>query len=385
MIKLSASSIRTFKACPLRFLYNYIYRLRKIEKTESQRIGTNWHKCMEILSWEPGAECPECKDKDLFQCPVCGVENGTLPDTQLEMIANYLDFVYDEAPIIKDPVDLAVERDRILYSLMGYLEYYNSQETDYETLATEVPFSFTLNAANGKPMRMIQVVGKIDRILKDNQDNFYIMEHKSTSSSIGPDSTYWGNLELDTQTLLYLYAAIRLARIGKIPGVPKDTVFKTLYDVWHKPRTNAKFLSQKDTKKFLETGKYYGMDFSVAYSDDNYIINGIEAEVKHDKKADAIKEIPAMYGARLLADIKENPHKHFVRKAIPRNQNVIETFEDELRSIAKIVMHMKKYNLWYRNERQCEATFKCDFIDFCYARHTIEPDEVPDGFEVKGK
>jgi len=392
MIKLSASSIRAFKSCPRRFLYNYIYGLHRIEETESLRIGSNWHKLLEILSWEPGGECPECKDKDLFQCPVCDMNGGVLPDTHLDMVRNYLDYVYNTAPVNKEPEDVEVERNRLLFSLMGYIEYFSEDEKNYETVATEIKFKLPL-FDNGKPIPGVVIVGKIDRIFKDKAGGFYcIMEHKSTGSSIDSDSTYWGNLTLDVQTLIYLCAANRLASMGRIPGVPKGTVFKTLYNVWHKPRTAPKNLTQRDSKNFVETGEYYGQKFNVTgpgvdvpSEERDVYVNGTPVEYTSGRKDGtfAIKESPAMYGVRLLTDIQQNPGNHFARKIIPRTQDDIDGFEQELVNIAKTIKYMRDNDLCFGNGDQCEATFKCEYLDYCYARRIILSDEIPEGFKRK--
>ena len=48
-IRLSASAIGDYKACPERYKLHYLYGLKQEKEKDSLRIGTNWHYCHEIL------------------------------------------------------------------------------------------------------------------------------------------------------------------------------------------------------------------------------------------------------------------------------------------------------------------------------------------------
>jgi len=45
---------------------------------------------------------------------------------------------------------------------------------------------------------------------------------------------------------------------------------------------------------------------------------------------------------------------------------------------------MNKNNGWYGDENQCEATFRCPYINFCYNNIDVKPGDEPENF-VKAK
>jgi len=389
MINLSATSIACFKACPTRYFYRYILGLVPIEDTDSQRVGTNYHRIHEIADMEPDGVCECIQNIDLGRgrivpdpnpnCPLCE-GTGRFPDDPMDAVIRHLNDAYKEPPINKTVEEWEVERITLLYSLIGYQWYYNDE--GYEVESLEQHFDLPLKSPiTCHPLRA-NLRGKIDRVFAAGNNRF-VHEYKSTSKSIDPDSTYWSHLTLDTQTRLYTYAARELG-LGMC-GV--------LYDVWHKPTIRPKKLTQADSKKFVGTGEYCGEKFEVTVDqqpppdgDEWLRVNGKIAEVEPGKKPDtfAIRETPEMFGARLLQDITERPEFYFARREIVHHQADLEAFQYELMNIYQSIRSMAKNERWWRNEHQCEATFKCSYIDFCYNHLDIGPDDVPDNFKKLG-
>ena len=119
--------------------------------------------------------------------------------------------------------------------------------------------------------------------------------------------------------------------------------------------------------------------------DDNVVVvNHIQADYEPGKKEGtfAIKETPEMYGARLLADIGERPEFYFRCVEISRTDKEMRSFEWELLNIYRTMQNMIKTNNWYGNEHQCQATFTCDYMPFCYNNIELSVDEIPDGFKL---
>jgi hypothetical protein len=354
-IRLSASSLACYKACPCRYYYQYVLGLRPIEDTESQRMGTCWHALHEVYDQNP--------------------------DDPMGAVVEHLNKMYSEPPISKTLFDWEVERITLLYSFVGYKWLYNDE--GYEVESNEQKFELPLRSpATNNALQGI-VVGKIDKIFSAGNNRF-VHEYKSTSKSIDPDSTYWSHLTLDTQTRLYTYAARELG-LGMC-GV--------LYDVWHKPTIRPKKLTQADSKKFVETGEYCGEEFDVRWDDLGMtgkqlvpLVNMKPVVIEYGKKEGtfAIRETPEMFGARLLQDITERPEFYFVRREIVHHQADIEAFQYELVNIYQSIRSMAKNERWWRNEHQCQATFKCSYIDFCYNHLDIGPDDCPDNFKKLGE
>ena len=390
-MSLSATSIGCYKRCPMNYYFRYHLGLVPDEDTDSQRVGTNYHRIHEIADMEPGGVC-ECtihytnvqlKGISLVStidpnpnCPLCS-GTGTFPDNPMDAVIAHLNQAYATPPISKTIEEWETERITLLYSLVGYQWYYNDAEYKVEQL--EQKFDLPLRSPiTGRKLRA-NLRGKIDRVFSAGNNRF-VHEYKSTSKSIDPDSTYWNHLTLDTQTRLYTYAAAQLG-LGMC-GV--------LYDVWSKPKTRPKKLTQGDSKKFVADGVYCGEKFAVGYplpiEDSGLHVNGKPAEVEPGAKPGtfAIRETPEMYGARLLQDITQRPEFYFARREIAHTANDIEKFERQLYNIYKGIGNMTKTDGWWEDENACEATFKCSYLGFCYNHIDVGPDEVPDGFKKIG-
>lgn len=361
-IYLSASAIRDFKSCPMRYRNAHFYGIRPIVDTEAKRVGTNWHKIQEI--------------------------NGQKPDN-MDTVVTELNRVYDEIPDSMDREKLEVERIILLYSLSGYNWYYGNQKE--EVLATEIQFEISVvNPETGRALPNVVNRGKIDKLIRIN-GLIYVKEHKSTSSSVNPDSDLWGHLKLDTQTNNYVYAARKLHAQDKLEkyGISvTDRIAGVYFDAWHKPGIRPKKLSQGDSKKFVETGEYCGQKFSVLQPPEEtgggIRVNGVSAQIEPGKKEGtfAIKETPEMFGARLLQDIVERSEFYFACKELTKTNTDIVRFEWELYNIYKTIREMIKTGHWYSDESQCEAKFRCDYMEQCYNNILIDQDHVPDGMEL---
>ncbi len=344
--QLSYSAISAFKACPTRFYHKYILGLVPIEETESQRVGTNWHKILEI------------GDQDA--------------------VIEHLNEAYATVPMNKTKEEWETERVILLYSFVGYNWYYEGVMEEYESIAEEMKFELPLRSlTSGRALPHVVVKGKIDNIFQDGLENYYIRERKSTNKSLDPDSTYWNHLTLDTQTRLYPWAVAQLD--------PKYRDIKILYDVWHKPQIRPKKLTQADSKKFVETGVYLDQKFEVVdYGDAGGIhVSGQSVEVEPGKKKGtfAIRETPEMFGARLLKDITERPEFYFCQKEIPRTADDLKQFEQEMFNIYQTMRIMNKNDRWWCCESQCEATFRCPYTEICYHNLQVNPDCPPEGFK----
>ena len=388
---LSATSIACWKACPMRYYFRYHLGLVPIEDTDSQRMGTNWHRIQEIADMEPGGVC-ECVtihgadiDSEVSNpnCPLCS-GTGRFPDNPMDAVIAHLNQAYETMPISKTIEEWETERITLLYSLVGYQWYYN--DAGYEVEQLEQKFDLPLRSPTTGRKLQARLRGKIDRVFSAGNNRF-VHEYKSTSKNIDPDSTYWNHLTLDTQTRLYTYAAKELG-LGMC-GV--------LYDVWSKPKSRPKKLTQGDSKKFVADGMYCGEKFEVTGDwnqretgigklETGGKVNGVSTVIEPGAKPGtfAIRETPKMYGARLLQDITQRPEFYFARREIAHTANDIEKFERQLYNIYKGIRNMTKTDGWWEDENACEATFKCSYLGFCYNHIDVGPDEVPDGFRKVG-
>ncbi len=385
--QLSASSIATFKACPYQYFLKYIKRIRREVQPGHFRMGTNWHTIMEILSLKPGSECAcgGTLSEAPETCLICDGD-GVIPDDLMLAAMRVIDDAYSNMPASMDPEEWAVERAKLMYGAAGYKWYYQNNPLD--TILREYKFDVTLPGRTGRALANVNLLGFVDK-LAEMAGGSGIVEHKTTSSNIDSESRYWGSLNLDTQTTMYLYVMQTLQKAGLLPECDKH-IGGFIYDVFHKPTISPKLLTQGDSKKFVEEGVYFTQPFEVLAgpndpekpdpSDPYVTVDGKVAELKPGKKEGtfAIRETPDMYGARLLADMAERPEFYFARKEIAKTDAEIDRFHNELLSILATMKSMYKMDSWYHCEKQCEATYKCDYIDICY--NGVDPNgELPEG------
>jgi len=153
---LSASSISAFKFCPVRFRNAYVYGIRKIEDSESQRIGTSWHTILEVASLVPGSDCVGCENEAAIgnpspceNCIICA-GTGKVPDDIMEAVTRVLNSTY-EGIEFADPTAKEIERVTLLHALAGYRWHYG--DTLESVVATEQYFSIPLlNPQTGYPV-----------------------------------------------------------------------------------------------------------------------------------------------------------------------------------------------------------------------------------------
>jgi hypothetical protein len=307
-----------------------------------------------------------------------------------------------------DPKAKEIERVTLLHALAGYQWYYgvvlgNDELQQEPVIATEQYFSLPLlNPQTGHPVPDVFITGRIDKLI-ELVNGIAVKEHKSTSKFIDPDSTYWGHLNLDVQTTMYIYAARRMQMLadGFSEIVPGPLINTVKYDVYHKPTIRPKKLTQGDSKKFVADGMYCGQEFGISYrlvssgpkyygeiqEDEHgnklFAINGVNATIEPGSKPGtfAIRETPDMFGARLLKDITERPEFYFRCIELTRTDAELKAFEQELYDIAQNMMFMIRSGRFYTNEHACEATFRCDYIEQCYNRVQIDQDHVPDNMK----
>ena len=374
--RLSASSISSLKFCPFQYFLKYVKRIRRVEEPDHFRMGTNWHTVMEVMSLKPGEVCA-CVFNKLGgidpDCLICqGI--GENPDNIMLAVSRVIDDAYSRMPGSMDPEKWAVERAKLLYGAAGYRWYYSEQPLN--TVLREFEFDTPVPNEAGRAIPNLKVVGFVDKVV-DLGNSLAVIEHKTTSSQIDPDSKYWGHLSLDTQTTLYLFIMRMLQNKGELPELKKP-ISGLYYDVFKKPGISPKMLTMADSKKFVEGGMYFNQKFEV--TNNPITVDSKVAEVEPCKKPGTfkIRETPDMYGARFLADIAERPEYYFVRKEIPKTDAEINRFHKELLGVLASMKSHYKLGSWYHCERQCEATYHCDYIDLCY--NGVDPDgDLPEG------
>lgn len=322
MEKLTHSRMACLKDCPRKHYWRYEARIRPREDSEALRIGSLLHE---------GLETREIPEKPEYPEWVIGNEEAE----------NKWDVTFA----------------KVAGLLLGYFEYW--EDDDCEVLATELEFEMPIkNPETGGVAKTSIAAGKIDKIVtlpKKMGGGIALMEHKSTSDSIAPDSDYWLRLKLDQQISLYWIAAVE-------EGYDIGTV---LYDVIKKPGIRPKQIPVCPE-----------CDAPYEANKDGICVS---CGVIYGKKKDKRVESPDEYQARLVNDIRERPEFYFARKEIPRLRVDLEEFEVELWQQHRQLSDLRKFDRWYRNTSRCSAPWRCEYLDVCGRGHKAE-DGVPDGF-----
>lgn len=367
-ISLSASAIDNWKSCPIRWLNAQIHRVRKVEETDSRRQGVSWHKVHEL-------------------------------NRDMDAVTEYINEQYTTVPPYKTAEEWEIERVILLYCFSGYNWYFDQQPDQYEVLATEIEFEMPLYDTDGNEIPDVVVRGKIDQIVQDEYGNLYVREFKSTSLTINDE--YWDHLNLDPQVSIYVQAANwllvndMLLDYGIEPDAPP--IRRVLYNVWHKPKIGPKFITQKASKELVESGRYCNQEFEIKSTvvrpiappviEAGLLINNVSALVEPGKKEGtfAIYETPDMFGARLLQDVVERPEFYFQQRELCRTPEQMVKFQQELLNIHAMMQYQLENELWYTNDKQCSARFRCEYKALCDNGVVVDPADPPEGYAVREK
>jgi hypothetical protein len=382
----SASSIAAFKTCPTKYRIAYVEAVRPERDAEPLRIGTAWHKGLEVLEMVSGSVFETAGPDD-------AVDLLVTDENRLALAVEVATAIYDTVPDWADPADWAVEREVIANALAGYHWLYPAGMSEYETVATELEFELPLrNPETGHSTPNFVRVGKIDRIIRSKATGaILIQENKTTGKGIDSGSSYWDRLRKDTQSKFYIQAARDLAAEGghsELLGVSG-----LLHDVFHKPTIRPSKLTQGETAEFIKTGDYCGQHFEITQDGEGIYAGGdvceveLGAEPKPTKKDPnpaqkfCIRETPAMYGARLLQDITQRPEFYFARREIAFTDAELKDFQYQVWALQRNMSEMERTGYYYENETQCEATFKCPYCVLCYSNVDVYHGQVPPGFK----
>jgi len=291
----------SYKTCPRKHHYEYVEGIRRDIDGQPLRMGSAIHEGFDAL--KAGKSIDEA-------CQVVYANYSQLPSWATD----------DEAVN-----DWTVECEIVVRLLTAW--QWRWQNDALEIIATEQSFDLPLiNPATGAQSRTWRIAGKIDGIVKMPDGRLAVMEHKTTSDDLSPDSDYWRRLRVDQQISHYFLAARSL-------GHDVQTV---LYDCVRKPGIRPKLIGKGDDKR---------------------------------------RETPREYGERLSCDIGERPDFYLARQEIPRLESDLDEFRAELWDIGKAIAEGRAY----RNTAACVSPYRCTYLDIC-SSNTDVTTSVPAGF-----
>ncbi len=324
-------------ACLRKIQIAYVFAIRPAADAAPLRFGKAWHDALDRRA------------------------KGALLETNVALIRA----AYDLSSTAQS--DLSYERETLCVLFAIYCWKWADQDKDITVLASEEGFEVPIiNPDSGRSSRTFVYAGKIDRRLKLADGRLALMENKTTSSDIAPESDYWRRLRIDTQIARYVLAARHLGhaidtvlydvvrkpgmRPGSVPFTDADGVKIVLDQAGQRVRT-------KDGKKFRETG-----DAAAGYV----------LQVR--------PETPEEWAARLHAGILENVDYHFARREIPRTDMDLEEARRDLYDQTAVLANCDREDRWPRLSSQCIGFGRCAYIDLCSTNWKPGDGTVPPGF-----
>lgn len=330
---LTASMQSVLLGCPRKFFYRYEMGLQSTTEKAALSFGSAWHRAMDAR-W---------KGLPADTALLSGIGQG-------------------ESPL--DELAVAV--------LSGLLAgYYAAYQADpIRELAPEQEFRFPLAGS-----RTFDSAGKIDGLGRKHDGRSVLLEHKTTSDSVAPESDYWLRLRFNSQILQYVDAARALGH----------AVEEVLYDVAKKPAIRPKTIPELD-----EQGRKIVMDAAglrVMKKD------GTPRESAGDgMKVQARLETPEEFNRRLTEDAMARPEFYFARREVPVLDQDLDEFRIQRLEISRMILSMRRSSrfaahprhAWPRNCSEMTCGF-CEFKEFCLQNISIDPAHPPAGFVVGEK
>jgi hypothetical protein len=229
--------------------------------------------------------------------------------------------------------------------LRGYFNYYRNDPL-IEFIHVEVPFNLDLvNPDTNTASRTFQRAGKIDGIIKYDGRGM-ILEGKTISEDINPQSDYWLRLRCDPQISQYVLAARDLGY----------DVQSCIYDVIRKPSIRPCHATAMDARKYKKDGTLYA----------------------NQREVD---ETPGEFGCRLNIDILDRPEFYFARREIPRLEDDLKEFREEMWQIGQMLIACRNKRLWFRSVSKPTCS-NCEYADLCLNSIKVDPEKPPEGWVI---
>lgn len=268
------SSRSCFNTCRRKYMLRYIQHIERENKSSALRFGSAYHL---------GLEC---------------INKGH----SFEAVAGAIRVEYANIPAyIEDIHAWQCECVAVVELLRQH------PSGGVTAVASELSFGLpVVNPATGRPSPLWKLAGKLDAIGERNGRQ-YLVEYKTTSSDISPESDYWRRLRIDGQISTYVHAARAL-------GYQIDAV---LYDVTRKPALGFKKLTTQE------------------------------------------------YADKLRADIYDRAAHYYATHEVPRLDSDMTEWQHELWDDCRLMRDCELAGRWSRNANACVGWGTCEYLPIC--------------------
>lgn len=324
-----------FKTCRKKAWFAYELGIRRDIDAKALRMGTAYHAALEALG------------------------NGNTINEAVEAVHE----AYRRRPDPCGEMEWLYEEESVVRLACGYV--WRWQDRPLKFIATEQEFQLPLvNPETGKPSRTFALAGKIDGIVELEDGRLAVKENKLLGDDISQDSDLWRRMRIDHQISLYVLAARKL-------GFAVDTV---LYDVTRKPTiypTKVPILDDLGVKIVLD-------------AEGKRVVTkaGLFRQTADKEKGYVVQERPMLadeWGDKLNDDIAERPDFYYQRVEVPRMDQDLQEYEEDLWDISKTIREAQLSGRWFRTVNKNTCGF-CAYFDLCANRGFDPQGELPLGF-----
>ncbi len=308
------TSLRVFRKCPRLYETEYVKLIRPVEVADALEFGDVWHKVRE--SWW-GAN----KGNPRIIAAVC----------KLDELRSSPDFNLDEFALAK-----------LIVMLRGYharwCEYVDSIDIVGNELEFTIPIS---NPRTDRESRLYKISGKLDAVIREN-GKLWVVEEKTASGDLTPESPYWRRLEIDPQCSIYYYAVTHL--FAEVPAGVKYFV---------NVKSQKRPLKKTANPKYKTTGELYANQRA------------------QDESAEE-------YAVRMAQGIKTDPEKYYQMVEVARLEKSIEESQIDVWDTVQAIRQAEKSGVFLRNPDACIHPFgsTCPFLPVCANRASLDDPQL---------
>lgn len=258
-IRVSQSSINTWRRCKKEYYYKFILKIEKKVPPAPLYKGKIIHELIEARI------------------------NGESWEKTLEPYLEEFDKLFDEEKLLYG--DLRTDIPTIM---KGYDDMWKDEDLEYlELQGKRAEFDFAI-PLDGKPLEESDLVftGKIDTVVKDPRERVWLMEHKSFKRLPSENFRF-----ANQQALLYAWVLPQI-------GFPKPTGI-----LWDYLRTKTPTIPK--VLKSGELSKAKNIDTTPAVYKEAILENGLDPE-EYQEMLDSLKGKELDFYRRIYLPVKEN-------------------------------------------------------------------------------
>lgn len=312
---LTNSQLATFRTCQRKDWFKSVAGVVPENQSTALRFGSNMHLGIEVRG-----------------------KGGSIQDA-----VDAVEAAYVTMPGNVTEREWQIEREVVLALLRGYFWFWERPEVPAhlqtnEFVACEQQFMLKI------PRSKYRFSGKIDAIARLGDGRLAVVETKTSSDDISPESDYVARLRIDNQISGYFVGALSM----------KHQIETVLYNIIKKPTIRPLSATPAESRKYTKEGKLYA----------------------NQREVD---ETPSEYRDRLIADIEADPAKYYARYEIPRLESDIREWWLELSQTAKQIAAARKDDHKVRNTAACLTYGRCPYLNVCHSGIELDGN-VPSGF-----